>query len=62
MKYDFFSSFTEGEELVKNWNELERTFTFEYDEDLETFNNNSLQDYQDYEFTIEATSGLTTKL
>lgn len=62
VKYYFFSKFAGGEELVKNWNELERTFTFEYDEDLETFNNNSLQDYQDYEFTIQATSGLTTIL
>ena len=34
--------------VVKNWDSLRRTFTFEYSQDLEPLNNDALQDSQEF--------------
>ena len=45
--------------VVKNWDSLKRTFTFEYNE---TLNYNTHQDSQDYQFTVIASTGLNNKV
>ena len=57
--YDFEINGSFGLSLVTAWDDLTRTFIFEYYEGLALLDNDILTDFKDYTVTILATTGLS---